>query len=112
MKFSACWLVLQWIDVTGDFNVENRRRLASTDEGRRRLGIGGSSGMFNFIDGEEDSFECVRSWGNETYEVTPRAPMVPYISTAYYMQPCWEPFSEEPPVGTPPDQQPPLAGRQ
>jgi hypothetical protein len=74
----------QWIDVAGQFSLDERRRLFASAHGRRRLGAhAGASGMFNFLDAEKDAFECKRAWVNQTYEVTPTAPKYPYSYTAY-----------------------------
>eukprot|EP01047_Picozoa_sp_COSAG01_P049714 COSAG01_NODE_4955_length_4591_cov_6.138468_4_plen_62_part_00 len=48
----------QWIEVAGHYDLNERRRLAATHEGRRQLGAASAGGMFAFIDDAEDTFKC------------------------------------------------------
>jgi hypothetical protein len=68
----------EWVEVAGSFSLEQRRRLSDTEDGRRQLGAAGAGGMFAFMESQEESFECVRTWMDESYTVEPRSPKKPY----------------------------------
>jgi hypothetical protein len=81
-----------WVDVAGQFDLDDRRRLAQTEHGRRRLGADESAaGMFNYIESEGGELQCERMWMNETSSVKPSAPKIPYSYVAYSIVSCWQP---------------------
>lgn len=79
-----------WVEVAGSFDVEGRRRLLQTEEGRRRLNAATANAMFDFIDDPEEEFECTRTWMNETYTVEPKSPTRPYFYGGVTYEACFD----------------------
>ncbi len=76
--------------MAGSFDLDNRRRMTDTEEGRRQLNAATANAMFDFFDDQED-FECSRQWFNESYMVEPRSPKKPYFYAGLNYIACWEP---------------------
>jgi hypothetical protein len=74
-----------WINVAGMFDVGKRRRLQAKD-----VGAVNAVGIFGLFDAGSETFECTRSWMNETETIKPTSFKVPYSYTSYSIQSCWE----------------------
>jgi len=80
----------RWIEVASEFDVEERREMAETSQGRRQLGASDhADGMFIQIEDDAESFECEPLWMNETSAVKPHSPKVPFMYMAYSIVSCW-----------------------
>eukprot|EP01048_Picozoa_sp_COSAG05_P004249 COSAG05_NODE_222_length_13641_cov_73.452001_7_plen_1293_part_00 len=80
----------QWVEVAGTFDLNHRRRLHATENGRRQLGAANANGVFAFLESKEETFECVREWMDDKYTVEPTSPKLPYAYVAHSIESCWE----------------------